>query len=122
MNGRSVPWTWPCHECRGTGRVPDVPGQAFADTNGVPPGDEWAGELEHVRDDAAVDVVEALAEAREVAEYGGVELWREAALDIDREPASPARLADVEQQAADPAFQRHALEALRDTPTHFLRA
>ena len=104
------------------GRVPDVPGHVFADTNGVPPGDEWAGELEHARDGAAVDVVEALAEAREVAEYGGVELWREAALDIDREPASPARLADVERQAADPAFQRHALEALRDTPTHFLRA
>ena len=53
-----------------------MPVQAYADTNGIPPGDERARELERGIDDAAGDVAEALDEAREVAECGGVEPWR----------------------------------------------
>ena len=78
---RGTGWTgidgeFPCDPCGGSGRVPDIPIRAYADTNGVPPRDEWAGELEQARDDAAVDVAEALDEAREAGECGGVEPWR----------------------------------------------
>ena len=52
--------------------------QAYADTNGIPPSDEWAGELERGIDDTAGDVAEALDEAREVAECRAVAPWRDA--------------------------------------------
>ena len=52
--------------------------------------DERAGELEHAGEDAADDAAEALDEAREVAESGGVEPWQEAACPVCR----PGAVAD----------------------------
>ena len=52
--------------------------------------DEWDGELERAGDDAAGDIAEALDEAREVAEYGGVDPWQETACPVCR----PGAVAD----------------------------
>lgn len=53
--------------------------------------DEWADELEHAGDDATLDVAEALDEAREVVESGGVEPWQETACPVCRPSAARYR-------------------------------